>query len=227
MNLIVKMTDAQKKHILEELDSRGGEPSVDALYNLLDGQGLSVVMTVEEAKALREDIKLQMIENLEQGGGYGDIRDQTAIKMLNRVVQNISSEIQKFRDLNWRSITKDERRENPAVAITRKHINEYISACLKKAGKFGRMIDVADGGSVSASQLWQGEELEGRPWGGNFLSLKEARKVAVPGDWIDCYVYSGGELETNVIIRIPDPSRGIAGECYEGSIGSPRRKFAH
>lgn len=94
MNVTLKMTDPQKKYIREELFSRGGEPEIDAFIDLLDRQGLSVVMTIEEAKFLRSDIKLQMIENIEQGGGYGDVRDQSALKMLRRVVENITSAIQ-------------------------------------------------------------------------------------------------------------------------------------
>lgn len=106
---------------------------------------------------------------------------------------------------------------------SRKEINDYITNCLKKMGRAGRKIEVAYGGTASPSQIWQGDKLENGPWAGDLLPLTSARKHAQPGDWLDCYVYQrygfqDWELETNIIIRIPDPDRGIQGECYEGAI---------
>lgn len=107
--------------------------------------------------------------------------------------------------------------------MTRKEINDLITNCLAKHGKKGKKVEVAFGGEVSPSGIYQGEYLEKFPWAGDFMPLASARKLAVPGDWLDCYVYQrygfqDWELDTNIVIRIPDPTRGIKGECHEGAI---------
>ncbi len=101
--------------------------------------------------------------------------------------------------------------------MTRTQINALISKALKGAGiRPGWRLDVAGGGSASASGIWQGEAKEGQKWAGDFMDIGTVRKRALPGDFIDIYVYvpSGYkdyELKDNLGIQIPDPDRGIAG----------------
>jgi len=80
-------------------------------------------------------------------------------------------------------------------------------------------LDVAVGGERSKSGVYQGDQVEGFPWGGDFDSLTNVRKYILPGDLMDIYVYepTGGRLDYtlagNIFIRIPYPEMRIQGEC--------------
>lgn len=100
--------------------------------------------------------------------------------------------------------------------LTRKEINAFISECTKKLDLRSRyQLEVAMGGRRSASGVYQGEDTEGFPWGGDFASLTTVRKLALPGDLLDVYVNDAvhGNLIGNVFIRIPYAELGIQGEC--------------
>lgn len=105
--------------------------------------------------------------------------------------------------------------EGPS-ALTREQINAFISECTAKLDLRGRYkLDVAMGGKRSASGVYQGDEVEGFQWSGDFAPLTYVRKVALPGDLMDVYVYDNirDSLMGNVFIRIPYPELGIQGEC--------------
>lgn len=100
--------------------------------------------------------------------------------------------------------------------MTRTQINALISKAFREAGiRPGWRLDVASGGHASPSGIWQGKEKEGEQWGGDFMSISSVRKRALPGDFIDVYVYvpSGRdfELKDNLGIQIPDPEKKISG----------------
>lgn len=96
--------------------------------------------------------------------------------------------------------------------MTRKTINDLISRAIKGAGvKRGQRLEVAFGGEASKSGIWQGQDREGFGWGGDLTTLAHARKVALPGDVIDVYIYDSRELLDNLMIQLPDPSRNIQG----------------
>ena len=101
--------------------------------------------------------------------------------------------------------------------MTRQQINALISKACREAGiRPGWRLDVAGGGTVSKSGIWQGSEKEGGPWAGDFMDIGSVRKRALPGDFIDIYVYVPAgyrdyELKDNLGIQLPDPERKITG----------------
>jgi hypothetical protein len=83
-------------------------------------------------------------------------------------------------------------------------------------------LEAAGGGAISPSGIFQGRDKEGFDWSGHYLSLSHVRKVALPGDCIDFYVYApgmDGDLITNLMVVVPDPARGIIGGFK--SVGGP------